>query len=154
MKLKDKSNILKWITIAFCMLFILAISSVFIFKAVKESDWYHEYKLKEAFQDELLHINEQDKIIYVGISPKGDDNNWKYFRDVPDYLFDDMTCDNYDEIDDPDKVKEILGYDWIMVIFKDASKSLYFISPQDEIYWGTSFPVECPSLLNWYKDNK
>ena len=71
-----------------------------------------------------------------------------------DYLFDDMTCDNFKEIDDPVMVDEILTYDWIMAVFKDASKSIYFISPDDEIYWGTSFKVNCPSLLKWYKENK
>ena len=58
------------------------------------------------------------------------------------------------EIDDTEMVEEILTYDWIMVTFKDASKSIYFISPEEEIYWGTSFMVDCPSLLKWYKENK
>ena len=53
---------------------------------------------------------------------------------------------------DEEKIEEILSYDWIMVTFRDASKSMYFISPQDEIYWGTSIQVKCPSLLNWYKE--
>ncbi len=53
-----------------------------------------------------------------------------------------MTCENFEEIDDPVKMEEILTYDWIMVVFKDASKSVYHISPESEIYWGTSFQVE------------
>lgn len=153
-KTRDKSVILKWIVIIFCVSVLLVGSSVFIYKAIIGTEWYHEKMLKKAFQEELLHINNHKNMIYVGISQDGEDGDWQYFYDAPEELFDDMTCDDFNEIDDPDKVKEILGYDWIMVIFKDASKSIYFISPQDEIYWGTSFQVDCPSLLNWYKENK
>ena len=152
--IKDKSVILKWITIVFCLLFLLVAGSGFIYKAVIETEWYHVRMLEKAFKEEQHHLNDHDKIIYVGISPQGNDDTWQYFYDVPENLFDDISCDNFDEIDDPEKVKEILGYDWIMVVFKDASKSMYFISPEEEIYWGTSFTVECPSLLQWYKENK
>ena len=65
-----------------------------------------------------------------------------------------MSCNSFEEIDDPVLVEEILSYDWIMVVFKDASKSVYHISPENKIYWGTSFEVECPSLLQWYKENQ
>ena len=77
-----------------------------------------------------------------------------FIGSIPESLFDDMTCNSFDEIDDPARVEEILTYDWIMVTFEDASKSIYFISPEEKIYWGTSFTVECPSLLQWYKENK
>ena len=152
--MKDKSVILKWIVIVFCGLFLLAGSSVFIYKAVISSEWYHTRQLEKAFEEEFLRINDHDKIIHIGISPQGNADTWQYFYDTPENLFHDMTCDNFEEIDDPDMVKEILSYDWIMVIFKDASKSIYFVSPEEEIYWGTSFQVECPSLLKWYKENK
>lgn len=153
-EIQDKSVIIKWVVIVFCALVLLACSSVFIYKAVISSEWYHQRQLKKAFNQELVHINDHDKIIYVGISPQGDDASWEYFYDTPETLFDDMTCDDFEEIDDTVKVEEILAYDWIMVIFKDASKSVYHISPEDEIYWGTSLKVDCPSLLRWYKENK
>lgn len=153
-EIQDKSIILKWIVIVFCSLFFLSLSSLYIYKAVTSSEWYDQMQLKKAFKEEYLHVTDSDQIIYVGISPQGNEDSWEYFYDTPTNLFADMTCDNFDEIDDPAKVKEILTYDWIMVIFKDASKSIYFISPQEEIYWGTSFVVECPSLLSWYKQNK
>ena len=107
-----------------------------------------------AYNQEYAHINDADKIINVGISSNGEDGPWEYFYDAPDSLFDDMTCDNFEEIDDTTMIDEILTYDWIMVVFKDASKSIYHISPEGEIYWGTSFEVKCPSLLRWYKENK
>ena len=153
-EIQDKSIIIKWIVIAFCVLFFLACSSLFLYKAVITSDLYHTMQLKKAYKQEYAHINDYDKIIYIGISPKGDENAWEYFYDVPESLFDDMTCNSFDEIDDPDRVEEILTYDWIMVVFKDASKSIYHLSPEGEIYWGTSFKVECPSLLSWYKEQK
>ena len=65
-----------------------------------------------------------------------------------------MTCDDFHEIDDTAFVEEILTYDWVMAVFKDASKSIYHISPEGKIYWGTSFTVDCPSLLSWYKENR
>ena len=154
MKIKDKSNILKWIVIVFVAVGLLTVASGFIYRAVIQTEWYHTQQLKKAFRQEKVHVNNHDQIIYVGISPQGNDDFWQYFYDTPVELFDDMTCDNFKEIDDPDKVEEILGYDWVMVIFKDASKSIYFISPEEEIYWGTSFTVDCPSLLQWYKENK
>jgi len=153
-EIQDKSIIVKWIVIVFCGLFLLACSSVYIYKAVISSEWYHQRQLKKAYSQEYAHINDEDKIIYVGISTNGEDGPWEYFYDAPASLFDDMTCDDFTEIDNPAKVDEILTYDWIMVVFKDASKSIYFISPEDEIYWGTSFTVDCPSLLYWYKENK
>ena len=153
-EIQDKSVIIKWVVIGFCALFLLACSSVFIYKEVITSEWYHLGQLKKAYKQEYAHINEADKIIYIGISANGEDGPWEYYSDAPDYLFDDMTCDNFKEIDDPVMVDEILTYDWIMAVFKDASKSIYFISADDEIYWGTSFKVNCPSLLKWYKENK
>lgn len=153
-EIQDKSVILKWIVIALCGLFFLSLGSGHIYKAVITSEWYHIRQLKKAYKEEYAHINDHNKIIYVGISPQGNDDTWEYFYDTPETLFDDMNCDNFDEIDDPAKVEEILTYDWIMVIFKDASKSIYHISPEGEIYWGTSFQVDCPSLLSWYKAQK
>ena len=153
-EIQDKSVILKWIVIVVCGLFFLSLSSLHIYKAVITSEWYHLRQLKKAFNQEYAHVNDADKIIYVGISSTGEEGPWEYFYDAPDTLFDDMTCDNFKEIDDPVMVEEILTYDWIMLVFKDASKSIYHISPEGEIYWGTSFTVECPSLLSWYKQNK
>lgn len=150
----DKSIILKWIVIILCCGFFLSLGSIYIIKEVKTSEWYHIRQLKKAFKQEYAHINMGDKIIYIGISSNGEEGPWEYFYDAPKSLFDDMTCDNFTEIDDPVKVDEILTYDWIMVVFKDASKSIYHISPDDKIYWGTSFTVDCPSLLSWYKENK
>lgn len=153
-EIQDKSVILKWIVIVFCAIVLLGITIPYIYKGVIQSEWYHQRQLKKAFEQEYAHINEADKIIYVGISHNGEDGPWEYFYDAPDSLFDDLTCNNFEEIDETAKIEEILGYDWIMAVFKDASKSIYFISPEDEIYWGTSFKVDCPSLLRWYKDNK
>ena len=152
--MRDKSVILKWIVIIFIAVGFLTVGSGFIYRAVIQTEWYHTQQLKKAFRMEKAHVNNHDQIIYVGISPQGNDDSWQYFYDAPVELFDDMTCDNFKEIDDPAMVEEILGYDWVMVIFRDASKSIYFISPEEEIYWGTSFTVECPSLLEWYKANK
>ena len=153
-EIQDKSVILKWIVIVMCAVTLLAMGSVYIYKAIISTEWYHQQMLKKAFRQELAHINNEDQIIFVAISPEGRDDSWQYFYDAPEELFDDMTCDNFEEIDDTAMVEEILTYDWIMVTFKDASKSIYFISPKEEIYWGTSFTVECPSLLQWYKENK
>jgi len=153
-EIQDKSVILKWIVIVVCVLFFLSLGSLHIYKSVITSEWYHLRQLKKAFTQEYAHINDHDKIIYVGISSNGEDGPWEYFYDTPDTLFDDMTCENFNEIDDPFVVDEILTYDWIMLVFKDASKSIYHISPEGEIYWGTSFTVDCPSLLSWYKENK
>lgn len=150
-EIQDKSVILKWIVIVFCSIVLLGACSVYIYKAVISTEWYHLRQLKKAYHQEYVHINEADKIIYVGISQNGEDGPWTYDYDAPESLFDDMTCDNFVEIEDPAKVEEILNYDWLMVVFKDASKSIYHISPSGEIYWGTSFTVECPSLLRWYK---
>lgn len=153
-EIQDKSLIIKWIILGFCFLWIMFGGIFYGYRAVIQTEWYHKRQLKKAFNQEYAHINDADKIINVGISPNGEEGPWEYFYDAPEYLFDDMTCDNFEEIDDPAKVEEILTYDWIMVIFKDASKSVYHISPEGEIYWGTSFQVECPSLLKWYKENK
>lgn len=153
-EIQDKSVILKWMVIILCGLFFLSLGSVYIYKAVITSEWYHQRQLKKAFHQEYAHVNMADKIIFIGISSNGEDGPWEYYYDAPESLFDDMTCDNFDEIDDPVRVEEILAYDWVMVVFKDASKSIYYISPEGEIYWGTSFTVECPSLLSWYKAQK
>lgn len=154
LSIQDKSIILKWIVIVMCVSVLLIGGSLFAYKQIISTEWYHQQMLKKAFRQELVHVNDADQIIFVAISPEGRDDSWQYFYDAPDALFDDMTCNNFEEIDDPAMVEEILTYDWIMVTFKDASKSIYFISPEDEIYWGTSFTVECPSLLKWYKENK
>lgn len=152
--IQDKSVILKWIVIVMCVSVLLVGGSLFAYKQIISTEWYHQQMLKKAFRQELLHVNNDDQIIFVAISPEGRDDSWQYFYDAPAELFDDMTCNNFEEIDDPAMVEEILTYDWIMVTFKDASKSIYFVSPEEEIYWGTSFTVECPSLLQWYKENK
>ena len=152
--IQDKSVILKWIVIIMCVLTLLVPTSIYIYKTVIGTEWYHQKMLKKAFRQELVHVNDEDQIIFVAISPEGRDDSWQYFYDAPEELFDDMTCENFKEIDDTEMVEEILTYDWIMVTFKDASKSIYFISPEEEIYWGTSFTVDCPSLLKWYKENK
>lgn len=150
-EIQDKSVILKWIVIVFCTIVLVAVVSPYVYKTIVSSEWYHQKQLNKAFRQEYAHINEADKIIYVGISANGEDGPWEYDYEAPDSLFDDLTCNNFDEIDDSAKVEEILTYDWIMVVFKDASKSIYHISPENEIYWGTSFKVDCPSLLHWYK---
>lgn len=152
--MRDKSEILKWSTIIFIVVVLVGFGSVFAYKAVIETEWYHTQMLKKAFRQEKAHLNDHKQIIYVGISPQGNDDTWEYHYDVPEELFDDISCDNFKEISDTEKIEEILGYDWIMIIFKDASKSIYFISPEEEIYWGTSFTVECPSLLEWYREKK
>jgi len=153
-EIQDKSVILKWIVVILCCLFFLSLGSVYIYKAIITSGWYHQRQLHKAYNQEYAHINEADKIIYVGVSQNGEDGPWNCDYDAPESLFDDMTCNDFNEIEDTQMVEEILTYDWIMVTFKDNSKSIYFISPQDEIYWGTSFKVECPSLLRWYKKQK
>lgn len=153
-EIQDKSVILKWIVITLCGLFFLSLGSAYIYKAVINSEWYHQRQLKKAFKQEYAHINDNNKIIFIGISENGEDGPWEYFYDAPETLFDDMTCNDFTEIDDPAKVEEILAYDWIMAVFKDASKSIYHVSPEGEIYWGTSFTVDCPSLLSWYKEQK
>lgn len=152
--IQDKSVIIKWIVILMVCLFFLSFGLLYVIKTVKTSEWYHLRQLEKAYNQEYAHINDADKIIYIGISSNGEDGPWEHDYDAPDYLFDDMTCDSFKEIDDPAKVEEILSYDWIMAVFKDASKSIYHISPEGEIYWGTSFTVECPSLLQWYKEKK
>ena len=153
-EIQDKSVILKWLLLGVIVIFILAICPIFVYRAVITTEWYHQRQLKKAFTQEYAHINDHDKIIYVGISSNGEEGPWEYFYDTPDTLFDDLSCVNFKEIDDPVKVEEILTYDWIMAVFKDASKSIYHISPEGEIYWGTSFTVDCPSLLRWYKEQK
>lgn len=152
MKIKDKSVILKWIVIVLVVAFFLVLCCGYIFKAVKQTEWYHLRMMEKAYETEYVHVNEASQILSVGISPEGKDDTWEYFYEVPKTLFDDMTCDNFEEIEEPGKVQEILSYDWIMVTFRDASKSIYFISPQGDIYWGTSLKIECPSLLRWYKE--
>jgi len=152
--IQDKSVILKWIVIVMCVSVLLIAGSLYIYKVIIGTEWYHQQMLKKAFRQELVHVNDEDQIIFVAFSPQGRDDSWQYYYDAPVELFDDMTCDNFEEIDDSAMVEEILTYDWVMVTFKDASKSIYFISPEDEIYWGTSFTVDCPSLLAWYKENK
>jgi len=153
-EIQDKSFIVKWIILGFCFLWIILGGIFFGYRTIIRTEWYHQRQLKKAYRQEYAHINDEDKIIYVGISANGEDGPWEYFYDAPDTLFDDMSCNSFEEIDDPDLVEEILSYDWIMVVFKDASKSVYHISPENKIYWGTSFEVECPSLLQWYKENQ
>ena len=126
-EIQDKSVILKWIILGFCFICFMAFGSIYIYRAVINTEWYHTKQLKKAFKEEYVHVNDYEQIIYVGISPKGDEDSWQYFYDVPDNLFNDLTCDNFIEIDNPELVEQILGYDWIMVVFKDASKSIYFI---------------------------
>lgn len=152
MKIKDKSKVLKWIVIVLCASFFLVLSGGFIFKAVTQTEWYHIRMMKKAFEEEFVHVNEESQIISVGISPAGQEDAWEYYYDAPDELFDDMTCVSFKEIEDLETVQEILGYDWVMVTFRDSSKSIYFVSPEEEIYWGTSLQVECPSLLRWYRE--
>lgn len=148
----DKSNIIKWMVIILICGFFLSLGSIYIIKEIKSSEWYHLRQLEKGYNQEYVHINEDDKIIYIGISQNGEDGPWEYDYEAPASLFDDMTCDDFHEIDDTAFVEEILTYDWVMAVFKDASKSIYHISPEGKIYWGTSFEVECPSLLSWYKE--
>lgn len=152
LEIRDKSVVLKWIVIVLCVGFLLVLCAGYIYKAVTQTEWYHLRMMKKAFENEYVHVNEDSQILTIGISPAGQDDSWKYSYDIPETLFDDMTCNEFKEIEDEEKIEEILSYDWIMVTFRDASKSMYFISPQDEIYWGTSIQVKCPSLLNWYKE--
>lgn len=152
MKIKDKSNILKWVVILFAAVLVIAIASIFIYRAVIETEWYHAKQLEKGFEEEKIRLNEHDQIIYLALD-QGDED-WEYFYDVPETIFDDMACYEFDEIDDVDTIRAIWREDCVAVHFKNGARIIFFITEEDEIYWGMSLKIECPSLLRWYKEHK
>ena len=62
-EIQDKSVILKWMFIAVCLLLFLSLGSVYAYKTIIGTEWYHQRQLKKAFTQEYAHVNDYDKII-------------------------------------------------------------------------------------------
>ncbi len=151
-QIRDKSNILKWLTILFVVLLLVGIASFFIYRAVIRTEWYHSRQMEKGFEEAKLRLSQHDQINYLALDEE--DEAWKYMYDVPKGLFLDMTCHDFKEISEEETIKAIWREDCIAVYFKNGGRTLFFITEEEEIYWGLSLKIECPSLLQWYKEHK
>lgn len=145
MKLKAKT-IVEWVIIGLFIFIIIFIVSIQIYRSVLKSDWYHEQQTKKSFSQITQKLNEN--INNIKIDHAGE---IQFIHDIPMDLFDDLHATDYQRIEDIEELREIWSQDCVTVFFEEGSPTSFFITENEEIYWGTDLKVECPSLLHWYK---
>lgn len=134
---------------------IASFASIQIYRAVVNSDWYNEMQTQRSFQQIVKQVNDVDNIDYIKIYSKIDGvGEEKLFYDVPAELFDDISSKSYDRIEDINELIEIITQNFVTVFYKNGNPTSFYITDDGEIYWETSLKIECPSLLEWYNNNK
>ncbi len=140
-------KIMEWLIIGLFIAIVASITSILIYRAVINSDWYNEKQTKKYFSEVVERVNNIENITNI----KVDDNiEVRFINEAPVELFDDMIAKSYERIEDIEKRHEIFRQGCVTVFYKDATQDSFFITDDGELYWGTDLKIECPSLLEWY----
>ncbi len=140
----------EWVMIGSAIAIVASIISIITYREVINSDWYIEWKAKKSFSEICDAVNDADSIAYIKIQDNGDDRD---IYDIPSELFDDIECHDYTEINDFEKRIEIFNEPCLVVFFKDGSYISFSLCENGDIYWDT-IKINCPSIAEWYNDNK
>ena len=95
-------------------------------------------------------VNNSEKIEYIKVENNGDE---KLIYDVPEDLFDDISCDSFESVKDPIKQREIFSGTLVAVFYEDGTYTAFFIT-NEELYFGTDLKIKCPSLMVWVNEIK
>lgn len=145
---KNTKKILEYGIICLFLVIVISFASVSIYRSVINSDWYSERQMKNYFIEMSEKVNNSEKIEYIKVENNGDE---KLIYDVPEDLFDDISCDSFESVKDPIKQREIFSGTLVAVFYEDGTYTAFFIT-NEELYFGTDLKIKCPSLMVWVNE--
>ena len=145
---KKPKKILEFGIICLFLVIVISFASVSIYHSVINSDWYSEKQMKNYFIEMAEKVNRSEIIKYIKVENNGDE---KFIYDVPEDLFDDISCDSFESVKDPIKQREIFSGALVAVFYEDGTYTAFFIS-NEELYFGTDLKIGCPSLMAWVNE--
>jgi hypothetical protein len=148
--LKNTKKILEYGIIGLFLVIVVSLASVSIYRSVINSDWFSERQMKNYFIEMTEKVNNSEKIEYIKVENNGDE---KLIYDVPEDLFDDISCDSFESVKDPIKQREIFSGTLVAVFYEDGTYTAFFIT-NEELYFGTDLKIKCPSLMVWVNEIK
>ena len=146
--LKNTKKILEYGIICLFLVIVVSLASVSIYRSVINSDRYSERQMKNYFIEMTEKVNNSEKIEYIKVENNGDE---KLIYDVPEDLFDDISCDSFESVKDPIKQREIFSGTFVAVFYEDGTYTAFFIT-NEELYFGTDLKIKCPSLMVWVNE--
>ena len=146
--LKNTKKILEYGIIGLFLVIVVSLASVSIYRLVINSDWFSERQMKNYFIEMTEKVNNSEKIEYIKVENNGDE---KLIYDVPEDLFDDISCDSFESVKDPIKQREIFSGTLVAVFYEDGTYTAFFIT-NEELYFGTDLKIKCPSLMVWVNE--
>ncbi len=148
---KKAVRVFEYVAISLFLLVVVSLTSIVVYRAVIGSDWYQEIRIRDGFIAQKEKLQSENAIDYLGIN--GVNAPLRYFPADDPLLFFDLSCENYSLLASEEEIRDLFRETSITVFFKDGSQTHFYISDQNELYWG-SLKVDCPSLLRWYSQYK
>ncbi len=145
---KNTKKIFEYGIISLFLVIVVSLASVSIYRSVIKSDWYSERQMKNSFIEMTEKVNNSEKIEYIKIENNGAE---KLIYDVPEDLFDDISCDSFESVKDPMKQREIFSGALVAAFYEDGTYTAFFIT-NGELYFGTELKIKCPSLMAWLNE--
>lgn len=135
------------IVIAVCV--ALAVIAIIVFRVVTGPGREARERMEKSFTEMSAKLNGGKRIDHISL----DASNGSYAeKNVPDSMFDDISCDDFTAVDDVVLERNIFKGDCITVFYEDGTYTVFFMTADGELYWGTDLRIECPSLETWYRD--
>ncbi len=144
----NTKKILEYGIISLFLIIVVSFASVSIYRSVINSDWYSERQMKNSFIEMTEKVNNSENIKYIKVENNGDE---KLIYDVPEDLFDDISCDSFESVKDPIKQREIFSGALVAAFYEDGTYTAFFIK-DNELYFGTNLKIKCPSLMVWLNE--
>ena len=148
---KKRTNIFEWIFIGLFLAMIVSFTSIQVYRAVINSDWFIEIQDKKNFTQTAEEVNTPSNIQYIRVENIAGEY---LVYDIPRELFDDLVITNYERIDDVEKRREIFRQNCITIFLNDNTSTSLFITDDGKLYWETYLRCECNSLLQWYNNGE
>jgi len=153
-KAKKAKQIFEWTFIGLFIAIVVLIISVIAYKNYTQTDMYKESVTKRNFETVLHKLQKKDNVISLRVDKKlpveTGEAREEVFKNIPEDVFDDLVCHDYQAITDPEEKREIFAGECIIVYFKDNTYTTFYVASTGQLYWGTTLAVQCPSLMYYY----
>lgn len=145
---KKTKKILEYGIICLFLVIVVSFASISIYRSVINSDWYGERQMKNSFIEITEKVNNSEKIEYIKVENNGAE---KFIYDIPEDLFNDISCDSFESVKEPIKQRDIFSGTLVAVFYEGGTYTAFFIS-NGELYFGTDLKIKCPSLMVWVNE--
>ncbi len=145
---KNTKKILEYGIISLFLVIVVSFASISIYRSVINSDWYGERQMKNSFIEMTEKVNNTGIIKYIKLETNGVE---KFIYDIPENLFDDISCDSFESVKDPEKQRAIFSGTLVAVFYGDDTYTSFFIT-NEGLYFGTDLKIKCPSLMAWLNE--